>query len=147
MVEHTAKNPEEIVCRGSFDEVNDFFYRKGWTDGLTIIPPTREAVDEMLSWTELSPDEEIGILPLANRRATPWNIAVNAVMAGCRPEYMPVLIAAVAAMADPAYQLKDLGSTGCIKPFIVINGPIIDQLDVNYGTALLSLQRSHGHVH
>ena len=141
MVEHIAKNPEEIVCRGTFDEVNDFFYRKGWTDGLTIIPPTREAVEAMLGWTDLSPDEEIGILQLANRKATPRNIAVNAVMAGCRPEYMPVLIAAVAAMADPAFQLKDLGSTGCIKPVIVINGPIINQLDLNYGTALLSLGR------
>ena len=95
MVEDTVKSPEEIVYRGTFDEVNDFFYQKGWTDGLSIIPPTREAVEETLSWTDLSPEEEIGILPLATRKATPWNIAVNAVMAGCRPEYMPVLIAAV----------------------------------------------------
>jgi hypothetical protein len=141
MVKDTAKNPEEIVYSGTFDHVNDVFYQKGWTDGLSIIPPTREAVEQMLSWTDLSPDEEIGVLPLANRRATPWHIAVNAVMAGCRPEYMPVLIAAVAAMADADFRLKDLGSTGCIKPFMVVNGPIIKQLDFNYGTALLSLGR------
>jgi hypothetical protein len=141
MVKDTAKNPEEIVYSGTLDHVNDVFYQKGWTDGLSIIPPTREAVEQMLSWTDLSPDEEIGVLPLANRRATPWHIAVNAVMAGCRPEYMPVLIAAVAAMADADFRLKDLGSTGCIKPFMVVNGPIIKQLDFNYGTALLSLGR------
>lgn len=138
MVEGAIQNPEEFVYRGTFDQVNDFFYDKGWTDGLPIIPPTREAVEEMLKWTDLSPNEEIAVLPIANRRATTWNIAVNAVMAGCRTDYMPVLIAAVEAMADSAYRLKDLGSTGSIKPFIVINGPIVKQLDLNYGTGLLS---------
>ena len=129
---------KDIVCKGTFDEVNDHFYNQGWTDGLPIIPPTAEKVEEMLAWTELAPDAEIGILPQANLMATPWNIAVNGVMAGCRPEYMPVLIAAVEALTDPAYRLKDLGSTGSIKAFIVINGPIIKQLDINYGTSLMA---------
>ncbi len=134
--EDTVKDPEEVLCTGTFGEVNDFFYDNGWTDGLPIIPPTREAVEEMLKWTDMSPHEEIAVLPMANRKATPWGIAVNAVMAGCLPEYMPVLIAAVQAMADPAYRVKDIGTTGCVKPFFVINGPIIKQLDLNYGTGL-----------
>ena len=95
---------KDIVCKGTFDEVNDHFYNQGWTDGLPIIPPTAEKVEEMLAWTDLAPDAEIGALPQANLMATPWNIAVNGVMAGCRPEYLPVLIAAVEAMQSGSVQ-------------------------------------------
>lgn len=133
-----VKDIKDIVYKGTFEEINDFFYTNGWTDGLPIIPPTTEKVEEMLSWTDLAPDTEIGVLQQANRMATPWNIAVNGVMAGCRPEYMPVLIAAVEAMMEPSFRLKDLGSTGSIKAFIVINGPLIKQLDINYGTSLMA---------
>lgn len=137
-VEGNVQDEKEIVCTGTFEQTNDTFYDKGWTDGLPIVPPTKEAVEEMLTWINLPPNEEIGILPVANQRATPWNIAVNAVMAGCRPEYMPVLIAAVQAIAEPTYQLKGMGTTGSAKPFFVINGPIIKQLDLNYGTGLIA---------
>lgn len=131
-------SPQDTVFKGTFEEVNDFFYGNKWTDGLTIVPPTKEAVERMLSGTDDNPDKEIAVLPMANLRATPRNIAVNAVMAGCRPEYMPVLIAAVEAFADPLYQLKDVGTTASIKPFILVNGPIVKQLDINYGTAVMS---------
>ena len=137
-MEDTPKEPTEAVHTGTFQQVNDFFYNKGWSDGLPIIPPTREAVEEMLTWTELPPHQEVGILQMANRKATPWNIAVNAVMAGCRPEYFPVLLAAVQAIAEPRYRLKDMGTTGCAKPFFVVNGPIIQQLDLNHGTGLIA---------
>lgn len=129
-------DPEKVFFTGTFEEVNDFFYKNGWTDGLPIIPPTREAVEKMLKYTQIPPHEEIAVLQMANRVATPWNIAVNAAMAGCLPEYMPVLIAGVEAIADPEYRLKDIGTTGCIKPFFVINGPIIKDLDLNYGTGV-----------
>lgn len=134
-------NPKEGVFEGTFDEVNDFFYRNKWTDALPIVPPTLAAVEEMLHWTDLPPDEAIAVLPMANLKATPRKIAVNAVMAGCRPEYMPVLVAAIEALGDPAYQLKDIGSTSSIKPFIVVNGPIIKQLDINHGTSVMALGR------
>jgi len=134
----TGTVPENGGFKGTFKEINDFFYEKKWTDGLPIIPPTLDAVEEMLSWTDYPPDEEIAVLPLANLRATPRNIAVNAVMAGCRPEYLPILIAAVTCIGDPAYQLKDLGSTSSIKPFILINGPIVKHLNINYGSGLMS---------
>ena len=130
-------NPEEVVFSSSFDAVNDFFYEKKWTDGLPIVPPTIEAVEKMLQYTDLPRHHEIAVLPLANLKATPWKIAVNAVMAGCRPEYMPVMIAAVEAMGEPAYQLKDVGSTISIKPFILVNGPIVKQLDITYGCSLM----------
>jgi hypothetical protein len=136
-----AAGPADIAFTGTFEEINDFFYRNQWTDGLPVVPPTRAAVEEMLQWTDFPPDQEIAVLPMANLKATPRKIAVNAVMAGCRPEYMPLLIAAVEALGDPAYQLKDIGSTSSIKPFIVVNGPIIKQLDINCGTSLMALGR------
>lgn len=136
-----AAGRKDIVFKGSFAEVNDYFYRNQWTDGLPIVPPTEAAVEEMLQWTDFAPDQEIAVLPMANLRATPRSIAINAVMAGCRPEYMPLLIAAVEAFGDPVYQLKDIGSTSSIKPFIVVNGPIIKQLDINHGTSLMALGR------
>ncbi len=89
-----------IVFTGTFDEVNRYFSDMKWSDGLPIIPPTVERVVEFLKYTEYSPGEEIAVLPVANLRATPWNIAVNGVMAGCRPEFMPLLIAYVKAIGD-----------------------------------------------
>lgn len=137
-VKETLQIPKQIVFKGTLRETNDIFYKNGWTDGLPIIPPTPDAVKEMLRGTDLPPDKEVAVLPMASLKATPRKIAVNAVMAGCRPEYMPVLIAAVEAFADPVYQLKDIGTTASIKPFILVNGPIAKQLGLNFGTALMS---------
>jgi len=126
------------VFKGSFEEVNEFFYRRNWTDGLPIVPPTTEKVAEFLKFTDRDPDEEVAVLPLANLRATPRNIAVNGVMAGCRPEYMPVLLAAVEAIADPKFRLKDIGNTCGCRPYLLINGPIVKQLNFFSGTGLIS---------
>ncbi len=137
-VSSVPKRAKGIAFKGSLEEVNDFFLEKGWTDRLPIIPPTTEKVEEFLKYTDRSPDEEIAILPQANLRATPRNIAVNAVMAGCRPEYMPLLIAAVEAIGEPAYALINLGSTGGQVPWLLVNGPIIKQLGIEYGVGLVS---------
>lgn len=139
--EIAATGPKDIVFKGTLEEVNELFYRNQWTDGLPIVPPTLAAVEKMLLWTDLPPDKDIAVLPMANLKATPWNIGINGVMAGCRPEYMPILIAAVEAFGDPTYQLKDIGTTGSIKPFIVLNGPVVKQLDINHGTSLMALGR------
>ncbi|MBI2910068.1 MAG: hypothetical protein HYX92_20700 [Chloroflexi bacterium] len=130
---------EEIIFTGTFEEVNDFFSEKRWTDGLPIVPPTLDKVEEFLKYTDRPPDEEIAILPQANLRATPRNIAANAVMAGCRPEFMPLLIAAAEAIGEPDYQLMNLGSTGCKTPWLLVNGPIVKQLGIEYGLATRSL--------
>jgi len=95
--------PRDIVFKGTLEEMNTFFMDKGWSDGLSLTPPTIDRVEDFLKYTDLSPHEEIAVLPAANLRATPWNIAVNGVMAGCRPEHMPLLIAAVEAIGDPAF--------------------------------------------
>ncbi|MBI2906704.1 MAG: hypothetical protein HYX92_03490 [Chloroflexi bacterium] len=134
----TGKNPEEIVFRGTFEEVNGFFLQKGWTDQLPVVPPTPEKVEQFLKYTDRSPDKEVAILPQANLRATPRNIAVNAVMAGCRPEYMPLLIAAVEAVGEPDFQLISIGSTGNKIPWLLVNGPIVKQLGIEHGVGARS---------
>jgi len=123
--------PGEIVFTGTFEEVNDFFYEKQWSDGLPIVPPTRAKVEAFLKFTDRSPNEIISVLRPEKREATVLSIAVNGVMAGCRPEYMPILIAIVEAMADPRFGLEHAGSTPGWEALIILNGPIIRQLGFN----------------
>jgi hypothetical protein len=122
----------EIVFTGSFEEVNDFFYDREWSDGLPIVPPTIDKVEQFLRFTDRKPEELLGVLLCDRREATIWTVAVNGVMAGCRPEYMPVLIAIIEALADPAYGLEHTGNTPGPETLIVVNGPIIKQLGFNY---------------
>jgi hypothetical protein len=133
-----ARGPGDIVFTGSLYEVNDFFARQEWTDGLPVFAPTRERVEEFLAYTDAAPDEEIGILPASNLRAVPLNIAANAIMAGCRPEHMPILMAAVEALADEKCNLYNVGSTSGLVPFLVINGPIVRELGIEFGGQLVS---------
>ncbi len=125
-------DPKEIVLEGSFEEVNRLFLENGWSDGLPIVPPTKANIAEFLAFTDRGSDEVIGTLLPDNRKATVWNVAVNGVMAGCRPEYMPVLIAAVEAMADPAYGVEHSGNTPGADTLLILNGPLIKQLGFNY---------------
>ena len=125
-------SPADIVFRGSLQQVQDHFDDRLWSDGLPVVPPTIQRVEEFLSYTERAPHEVIGICLPEYREATPWNIAVNGVMAGCRPEYMPVLIAVVEAITDPAFYLEDGGVTPGWEPLITISGSIIKDLDFNY---------------
>ena len=127
---------------GTLDEVNRYFADYQWSDGMAIIPPTVERVEEFLKYTGYAPHEEIAVLPLANLRATPWNIAVNAVMAGARPEYMPIIIAAVQAIGDPAFRLAVTGgSTHSFSTFYWVNGPLARQLGIDYGQGLIAAPR------
>ena len=124
--------PQEIVIEGSFDEINRFFYENGWSDGLPIVPPTRAKIGSFLAFTDLPAEHVIGKLLPDNREATVWNVAVNGVMAGCKPQYMPVLIALAEAMADPGYGVEHSGNTPGAETLITINGPIIKDLEFNY---------------
>jgi len=123
----------DIVFTGTFEEVNEFFLRNQWGDGLPIVPPTIEKTEEFLRFTDRSPDEVLGILHPSLAAATVWNVAVNGVMSGCRPEYMPILLAIVEVMADPEYGLKHGGSTPGWEAMIIVNGPICEQLGFNDG--------------
>lgn len=125
--------PCEIIFKGTFEDVNQFFYSKEWADGLPIVPPTLEKIQQFLTYHDGPADEVIGVLLPDKREATPWNIAANGVMAGCRPEYMPVLVAVVRAMADPQFGQEHLGNTPGTEVLITINGPIIKDLGFNFG--------------
>ena len=122
----------DVIVKGGFDEVNEYFLKHGLSDGLPIVPPTREKVEQFLRHTDRDPDESLGSLLPDSRAATIWSIAVNGVMAGCRPEYMPVLVALVEAMADHAYGVEHSGNTPGGETLIVLNGPVIKQLGFNY---------------
>ncbi len=123
---------------GTLEEINALFYKKNLTDGLPVIPPAVEKVEEFLKYTDRSPHEEIAVVPPGNLAATALIIAANGVMAGCRPEHMPILIAAVEAIADPHYDLEQNGTTAGLNPFLIINGPIIKQLGLEHGVGLVS---------
>ncbi|TBL76312.1 hypothetical protein EYB31_20160 [Paenibacillus thalictri] len=127
----------DTIFSGSFEEVNEFFLEREWSDGLPIVPPTVEKVEQFLKFTDRSPDEIIGILKPENREATIWNIAVTGVMCGCRPEYMPVLIGIVEALCDPAFTQDSLGHTPGTEVLMVLNGTIIKQLGFNYTQGVL----------
>jgi hypothetical protein len=137
--EFPAARVESIpIARDAFDEINDLFYKRGWTDGLPIVPPTEERVKEMLKGADLNHDFVIGIVDPMGGQATIEKIAVNAVMAGCRPAYMPILVAAVEAVTDPAFSLRGMATTtNPNAPMLIISGPITEQLDINYDTNAL----------
>jgi len=140
-IEKTEK-PVRIIFKGDLEEVNRFFYRRGWTDGLPIIPPTEEAVAEMLTGTELPADHLLGKLQSRLGKATVEKIAINAVMAGALPTYMPVLIAGTINLLESEQGFMGYTtfgfSTGSWSPFWVINGPIRNQLNINNGSGAFS---------
>lgn len=133
--------PREVVFTGSLDEVAEHFLTQGWSDGLPIVPPTPERVDRFLAATNDDPDTVLGVLPPELREITITNIAVNGVMAGCRPEYMPVLVAVARCLTDPRFRPEDLTSTFGLEPLIVVSGPVVEALDFNTGTGAMRLGR------
>jgi hypothetical protein len=133
-----CNNFAEEVFEGALDAVFDHYYRRGWTNGLPITPPTRAAVDGMLRATDLPPDYVVAKLPPMLGVATMEKIAVNAVMAGCLPVHFPVVIALVEAMADPAMHLVGWScSVAGFAPVIIVNGPVARQLGINSGSNIL----------
>jgi len=132
------RNPHDAVFAGTPEEVCRYFDQQEWSDGLPVVAPTVERIGQFLKFTDRAPDEAVAVLQSANLQATPWNIAVNAVMAGCRPEHMPLIIAAVEALGDERCSLNNIGSTSGIFPFVIINGPILDQLGIQSGAQLAS---------
>ncbi len=132
------RDPHAIVFAGASAEVNRFFISNEWSDGLPFVPPTRERVAAFLQYTDRGADTEIAVLPSADLRATPWNIAANAVMAGCVPEHMPLLIAAVEALGDERCSLSNIGSSSGLFPYVLVNGPIARQVKIESGAQLVS---------
>ncbi|MCC6532667.1 MAG: hypothetical protein IT531_08975 [Burkholderiales bacterium] len=107
-------------------------YTNGWTDGLPVIPPTADRVEAMLNAAGLAPEHQLAFIENRQTSVTAEKVAINAVMAGCKAEYMPVVAAAVEALADPLYGYHGPAtSTGGSAVFMVVNGPIARELDIN----------------
>jgi len=134
--------PEITVTAESFpvaiEEFNQQFLEKRWGDGLPLVPPTTERVRWMLSGTARSPHEVIGKVNPRQGAATIEKIAINAVMAGAKPEYLPVIIAAMEALMDENFDdLHILVSAGSFSLIIVVGGPIADEINMNSGIGFL----------
>jgi hypothetical protein len=140
-VAEVEPGPREVVFTGSLDEVEEHFLNQGWSDGLPVVPPTQDRVDRFLAATNEHPGAVLGMLPPEFREITITNIAVNGVMAGCRPEYMPVLVAVARCLMDPRFRVEDLTSTFGLEPLIVVSGPVVEALDFNTGTGAMRLGR------
>jgi len=116
----------------SASEQIEFCYARGWTDGLPVVPATRELVDDMLEAGGLAPDTVIAEMPSRKVAVSAEKVAINGVMAGCKPEYMPVLAATVKALAAPAFGLHHVASALAGPTLMVlVNGPIATRLGIN----------------
>jgi len=122
----------------ALETFNRLFLDKHWGDGLALIPPTRERVKWMLTGTNRSPQEVIGTVAPKNGVATIEKIAVNAAMAGAKPEYLPVIIAAMEGLTEKSFDLLHvMTSTGAFTLAIQVNGPIAKEIDMNSGIGFL----------
>ena len=120
------------------DDPVELCFGRGWTDGLPVTPPTDERVLAMLKGTPRRPDEIVGKIPPFLASCTVEKVAINAVMAGCKPEYMPVLLTALEAALEPVFTLHGLLATTYFSgPIIIVNGPIARKIGMNSGLNVL----------
>ena len=109
-------------------------YERGWSDGLPVIPPTRVRVIRMLKGTDRSPGEIIGNIPPDNAPCTIEKVAINAVLAGCKPEYFPIVLASVQAALQDKFCMHGLLCTTYFSgPVMIVNGPVVQQVGLNNG--------------
>ncbi|RMH74398.1 MAG: hypothetical protein D6683_12770, partial [Actinomyces sp.] len=120
-------------ARGTLEQIQERFVAEGWSDGNVVVPPTRERVERFLAATGHDPWKRLGVSPSSGRDLTVWSIAVNAVMAGCRPEHLPVLIALTEILADPAYGSEHSGNTTGADALAVLDGPTAAPLGFSCG--------------
>ena len=116
------------------DTIYELFEKHGWGDGLPLVAPTDKRVNEMLSHIEVSPEEVLTVLPPRGGSATFRSVAVNAVLAGCKPEYFPVVVAAVKALGDQRINLRGVNTTTHpVAPLLIVHGKVVDELGFNSG--------------
>ena len=127
-----ALTSRRIAVPDSYDAIQDYYEEQGWTDGMPVAPATEAAVRRMLGpWGE-NPGESLGVAQPSNAEVTMEKVAINAVMAGCRPEYFPVVVACVRAALQPAFNLAGCqATTGGAAPVVIVNGPMARQLGIN----------------
>ena len=134
---HRDPDTYEAVASGSVDEINDIFADRGWSDGLPIIPPTRDRVEAFLADTDVDPQQSLGIARTTGRDMTVWSVATNAVMAGCEPRHLGVLLAAARILADPHYGAEHSGNTTGADALMILDGPHAAKLGFNSGVGAL----------
>jgi len=129
-----ARFVSRTIAIGDAEDPVEACFARGWSDGLPVVPPTRERVLRMLSGTTRAPDEVVGIVPPDLVPCTVEKVAINAVMAGCRPEYLPVVLAAVeAALIDEFGMHGVLCTTMFCGPTVIVNGPVARAIGMNSG--------------
>jgi thiol-disulfide isomerase/thioredoxin len=146
----TTREPgvwEELVARygdsgvtsrriviGKWDDEFEACFDRGWSDGLPVVPPTDARIMRMLQGTSRRPEEVIGLVPPNLVPLTVEKVAINAVLAGCRPEYMPVVLAALEAALEPEATMHGVLCSTCFSgPIVVVNGPIAREIGMNSG--------------
>jgi len=123
---------ERVAGPDAAERVQRLYHARGWTDGLPVVPPTTARVRDMLAFTDRKPTDLLGEVEPLKGLATIEKVTANVVMTGCRADYFPVVLAAVKAVLDPAFNLRGLQTTDeNAAPLIVVNGPIAGQLDIN----------------
>lgn len=133
-----GKRPaDEIIYYGNFDEIQEYFKINNWTDGLPVIPPTQEKIEEYLKFTPYKADDVIGTLAVAYRECTVYTVAANAVMSGVPAEFMPICIAFASGMNDGEWR-KPLSSTHGWTPYAWLNGPLARQLGIDNQQGMIS---------
>jgi hypothetical protein len=129
-----AQATVEVTGREAVDPIAaiEYCYQQGWTDGLPVMPPTEERVAAFLAHLDRGGDEVVGMVPERRRRVTVEQVVANAVMAGCLPEYAPVVVAAVEAMLQPPFNLVGpSASLGGAAILVIVNGPVAEDLQIN----------------
>ena len=123
---------ERITVADDPEAIFERFASEGWTDGLPIVPPTEDRVAQMLAFSEVDPCSSLGPMPPRWGEATIATLAVNAVMAGCKPEYFPLVVTAVKAILSKPFNLYGIqGTTNPASPVLIVNGPIAREIGIN----------------
>ena len=123
-----------IEAEDDFEAINAMFRDKGWGDGLPLIPPSERRVEQMLAYCDRPWSEPLGRIAPRYGEATPIRLAANAVMAGCKPQYFPVITTAVEALCEERFNLYGIqATTHPVAPLVIVNGPAAKELGINGG--------------
>ena len=123
-----------IEADDDFEAINALYLERGWSDGLPIVPPTAARVEKMLEYCDRALNEPVAKMAPRYGEATPVRLAANAVMAGCRPEYFPLVMLAVEAMCEEPFNLYGIqATTHLVAPLVIVNGPVAKELGMNGG--------------
>jgi len=127
------RSEEEPEVFEEYLEAVEECFERGWTDGLPVVPPSPRGLERMLAGTRLAPGGTVARVPPAGGEATVEKIALNALMAGCRPDYLPAVIAAVRAVCHPDVNIGAVqGTTSDAAPLLIFNGPVVRRIGLNF---------------